>query len=97
MTDGAGNTYPLVVALEGDSTDSFSPDATIDLFTFPAASAIGTVKIARLDPGMAPLAYRYLRLKYTPTGGNLTAGTFSAYMTKDIQKYNAFADNITIS
>lgn len=97
MTDGAGNTYPLVVALEGDSTTSITPDGTQDLYTFPAASAIGTVKIAKLSPGSAPLQYQYIRVKYTPTGGNLTAGSFTSFITNNVQKYTAFADAITIS
>jgi hypothetical protein len=97
MTDGAGNTYPLVVALEGDSTTSFTPDGTQDMFTFPAASAIGVTKIAKLSPGALPLQYRYIRLKFTPTGGNLTAGSFTTFITSDVQKYTAYADNITIS
>lgn len=97
MTDGAGNTYPLVVALEGDSADSFTPDGTQDLFTFPAASAVGTTKIAKLSPGSAPLQYRYVRLKYTPTGGNLTAGSVTAFVTTDIAKFASYAKGYTIS
>lgn len=97
MTDGAGNTYPLVVALEGDSADSFTPDGTQDLFTFPAASAIGTTKFAKLSPGSAPLQYQYIRLKYTPTGGNLTAGSVTSFITKDIAKYASYANGYTIS
>jgi len=97
MTDGAGNTYPLVVALEGDSTDSFSPDGTQDQYTFPAASPIGTVKYAKLDPGAAPLQFRYIRAKYTPTGGNLTAGSVTTFITTDIQKFKAYAKGYIIS
>ncbi len=97
MTDGAGNTYPLVVALEGDSTTTFTPDGTQDMFTFPAASAAGTTKIAKLSPGSAPLQYQYIRVKYTPTGGNLTGGSFTTFITKDISKFTAYADAITIS
>ena len=92
-----GSDSTLDVALEGDSTTSFTPDGTQDLFTFPQGSAAGTVKIAKLDPGAAPLQYRYIRLKYTPANGDLNAGAFSAYLTKDIQRYVAYADNITIS
>ncbi len=96
LTDGGSNTS-TVVALEGDSTTSFSPDGTQDLFSFAQAAAAGTVKIAKLDPGAAPLQYRYIRLKYTPAGADLTGGKFSAYITKDISKWTAYADNITIS
>lgn len=96
LTDGGSNTG-TTVALEGDSTTSFTPDGTVDLFTFAQAAAAGTTKIARLNPGSAPLAYQYLRLKYTPAGANLTGGTFSAWLTQNIQKWAAYADAITIS
>lgn len=96
MTD-AGSDSTLAVALEGDSTTTFSPDATDTLFTFSAASAAGTVKIARLDPSMASLQYQYIQLKYTPANGNLSTGSFTAFITHNIDNYKAYADGITIS
>lgn len=96
LTDGGSNTG-TTVALEGDSTTTFTPDGTMDLFTFSQAAAAGTVKIKRLSPGDAPLAYQYLRLKYTPAGASLTGGAFSAWLTNNIQSWTAYADNITIS
>jgi len=96
MTDDSSNST-LAVALEGDSTTSFTPDGTQTLFTFPATSAIGTKKIAKLDPSSDPLQYRYIRLKYTPANGDLSTGTFTAFVTKDIDQYLYYADNITIS
>lgn len=96
MTD-SGSDSTLAVALEGDSSTSFSPDGTQDLFVFPAVSAAGTVKIAKLDPGSAPLQYRYIQLRYTPANGNLTTGTFSAYLTNNIDRYVTYPDGFTIS
>lgn len=96
LTDGGSNTG-TVVALEGDSTTSITPDGTRDLFTFAQAAAAGTVKYARLQPGGAPEQYQYLRLKFTPSGANLTGGAFSAYLTKDIQKALNYAKGYTIS
>ncbi len=96
LSDGGSNTG-TAVALEGDSTETFTPDGTDTLFTFAKDAALGTVKIARLSPDMAALAFRYLRLKFTPAGASLTGGTFSAFITKDIQRYRAYADAITIS
>ena len=96
LTDGGSNTS-TAVALEGDSTTSFSPDGTRTLFSFPQAAAAGTVRIARLQPGGDPEQYQYLRLKYTPAGADLTGGKFNAFLVHDIQKYTSFADNITIS
>lgn len=96
MTDASSNST-LAVALEGDSTTTFTPDATDTLFTIPAVTAAGTVFIAALDPGMASLQYRYIRLKYTPANGDLTTGTFTSFLALDVQKFTAYADAITIS
>jgi hypothetical protein len=96
FTDASSNST-LTVALEGDSTESFTPDGTQDLFTFSALSAAGTKKIARLDPGADPLQYRYIRLKYTPNNGDLTTGSVTAFLCHNVDKYTAYADNIVIS
>lgn len=93
----AGSNTSTAVAMEGDSTTSFSPDGTDTLLSFAQAAAAGTVKIARLYPGMASLAYRYLRLKYTPAGANLTGGAFDAFLAKDINKFVAYSKGYTIS
>lgn len=96
LTDGGSNTS-TAVALEGDSTTSFSPDGTRTLFSFPQAAAAGTIRIARLQPAGDPEQYQYLRLKYTPAGADLTGGKFTAFLTHDVQKYTSFADGILIS
>jgi len=96
LTDGGSNTS-TAVALEGDSTTTFTPDGTRTLFSFAKDAVAGTMKIARLTPGEDPLQYRYIQLKYTPAGANLTGGAFTAFITTDVQKYTAFADAITIS
>jgi len=96
MTDASSDST-LAVAIEGDSTTTFTPDGTHTVFTIPAVSAAGAVFYARLDPGAAPLQYRYIQLKYTPANGNLTTGSFTAFLTHNIQKYVSYADGITIS
>ena len=94
MTDGSSDST-LAVAIEGDSTTTFTPDYTRTLFTFSALSAAGTVKIAKLSPGDVNL--RYLQLKYTPASGDLTTGSFTAFITSQVDKWTAYADAITIS
>ncbi len=94
MTDSSSNST-CTVALEGDSTTSFTPDYTRDLYTFAALAAIGTVKIAALGPN--DLNLRYARLKYTMANGDLTTGSFTSFITKDLAKYTSYADAITIS
>lgn len=93
FTDASSDST-LSVALEMDSTESFTPDYTRTLFTFPALSAAGTVKIARISPD--DMDMRYSRLLYTPNNGNLTTGAVTAFITHDIQAWKAYADNITI-
>lgn len=96
MTD-SGSDSTLTVALEGDSTSTITPDGTQDLFTIPALSAVGDTFIAALDPAAAPLGYQFLRLKYTPNNGSLTTGSFSAFLTNDIQRWKPYAKNYTIT
>lgn len=93
----AGSNSTLSVALEGDSTSTFTPDGTQTLFTIPALAAAGATYYAKLDPGADPLAYRYLRLYYTPNNGDLTTGSVTAFITTDIAKFVAYAKNYTIS
>jgi len=96
LTD-SGSDSTVTVALEGDSTSTFTPDGTQDLFVIPALAAAGSVYYARLDPLAAPLQYRYIQLKYTPNNGNLTTGSFTAALVMGIQNAKVYADNITIS
>ena len=95
--DDTGDNSTLDVILYGDSTESFTPDAQQTLFNFPALTAAGTTKIARLDPGSAPLQYQYIQLYYSPVNGDLSSGTFSACLTKNIDQYVYQASGFTIS
>lgn len=99
MTDASSDST-LTVSLEGDSTTTFTPDGTRDLFIIPAVTAAGNVFYAKLSPSIGSsdgANYQYIRLKYTPNNGNLTTGTFTAGIVQNIQKATVFADGITIS
>jgi hypothetical protein len=95
MTDASSNST-LSVDLEGDSTESFTPDGTQPLFIIPALSAVGSKFYARVIPDFAG-QYRYIRLKYTPNNGDLTTGSFTASLVHGIDKFVAYADGITIT
>jgi hypothetical protein len=95
LTD-SGSDSSVAVSLEGDSTTTFTPDASQALFTIPALAAAGAVYYARINPDFAA-NYRYLQLKFTPANGNLTTGSFTAAIVKNIQSAQAYADAITIS
>lgn len=95
FTDASSNST-LTVALEGDSTTTFTPDATQTLFTIPALAAAGAMYIAPIAPDFAA-NYRYMQLKYTPNNGDLTTGSLTAFITKDIQAYTSYAKGYTIA
>jgi hypothetical protein len=78
-----------------DSTDSFTPDSTYTLFTVAAVAAAGTKHVAHVPVGSAN--FRFGRLLYTPNNGNLSTGSFTAFITKDADLYTSYPDNITIS
>jgi hypothetical protein len=92
----SGSDSTLTVALEGDSTTSFTPDGSQQLFIIPALAAIGDTFIARISPDYAS-NYRYIQLKYTPNNGNLSTGSLTSFITGNVQKYASYADAITIS
>lgn len=96
FTDSGSNST-LTVAIEGDSTTSFTPDGTQDLFTIPALAAAGDKFYAKLSPGSAPLQYQYVRLKFTPNNGDLTTGSVTASLVLDIDKPKIFAKGYVIS
>jgi len=96
MTD-SGSDSTVTVALEGDSTESFTPDGTQNLFIILATSAIGVQHFHALDPGSPPLQFQFIRLLYTPNNGNLTAGSFTAGLAQGIDKWTAYANGYTIT
>ena len=93
----SGSDSTLSVSIYGDSATTFTPDASDIVITVPAVSAAGTVCVAKLNPGLASLQYRYIELYYTPNGSDLTAGAVTAFITTDVQKYKAYANNYTIT
>jgi hypothetical protein len=95
MTD-AGSDSTIAVTVETDDSDSFGSATTAQtLGTFAATSAAGT----RLVVPMAQFATaeRYVRLKYTTANGDLTTGSFTAYLTDNVTQWTAYADGITIT
>lgn len=94
MTD-SGSDSTLAVALETDTTTSFTPDATRTLFTFAALAAAGTTKIARLGPD--DINMQYARLYYTPANGNLSAGSFTAFICESADINTLYPDALVIS
>ena len=94
MTDGTSDST-LTVALYGDSTTTFTPDGFQTLVTIPALTAVGTKFVCPIAPELTK--YRYLELYFTPNTGNLTTGSFIAFITTNPQLNAVYPDAITIS
>jgi Bbp16-like protein len=95
FTDASSNST-MALTLETDDASTFGSPTTVQTIgTFAALSAIGTRLVAKLQPDA--ILERFLRLKYTVANGDLSTGKFTAGITKDIQAYTSYADNITIS
>lgn len=92
----SGSDSTLTVDLYGDSTSTFTPDATSRMFIIPALAAVGDTFVARISPDFAS-NYQYIEAYYTPNNGNLSTGAVTTYITLDPPKYASYADNVTIS
>lgn len=93
MTD-SGSDSTLAVTWETDDNTSFSSVATLfTVCTFPAVSAAGTKFFFRLQPG---LSYeRYNQLRFTPANGNLTTGSFTASIVKNIDSFKSYKSAVS--
>lgn len=91
-----GSNSTLTVALEGDSTTSFTPDGTQQLFIIPALAAAGSKYAAPIAPNFAS-NYRYIRLYYTPNNGDLSAGAVTAFLCHTADLQTIFPKGYTIS
>lgn len=88
MTDSSSDST-IAVTLQTDDNTSFSSATTLlTIGTFAALSAVGTALVAPLPIG----AYeRYIRLYYTAANGDLTTGSYTASIVKDISQWTSTA------
>lgn len=90
-----GSDSTVAVTLETDDNTSMSSPTTIQTIgTFSALAAAGTRLISRL-----PVATyeRYIGIRYTVAGGNLSTGSITAFLCKDIDAYTSYANNYTFT
>lgn len=92
VTD-SGSDATLTVTLESADNEALSSNAVVHFTTgalaFASYKDAGTVlAMVRLPAGSYK---RYLGVRYTVASGPLTAGAFDAFLTKDVQKWNAYA------
>jgi hypothetical protein len=95
----ASSDATLTLTLESDSVANLATSPTVHYTTgalaFAAYSAAGSVVAAiRLPSGNYE---RYLGVRYTIAAGPLTAGNFDAFLTKDWQKFRAYANGVNFA
>ena len=90
LTDSGSNST-VTVDLQTDDNAAFSSQATVaTLMTIPAVTAAGTKYMGRL-PIASTVAYEsFIRIYYTMNTGDLTTGTVSAGIVKDLDQYASF-------
>lgn len=95
LNDSSGTDATLSVGLNTDDNAALSSDTALQtLFSFAHGNAAGTIKYARINPASFE---RYIGLVYTVASGPFDAGKITAGITKDIQKYTAYASGFTIA
>lgn len=99
LVGASGN---LDVALLSDATDAVSDSGSTvhaTLGTVPAVSAAGTTIVMPIPPflGTPSELLRYISVRYTANGANITAGNVDAFITNTPQKYQSYAKGYTIS
>lgn len=93
-----GSDATLTVTLESDSTVDLATSATTHFSTgamafatfSPAGSVLAAVKLPQGN------YERYLGVRYTVASGPLTAGTFDAFLTTDVQAWRAYERNYVV-
>lgn len=91
--EGSGVT--CTVDLKTDDNESMSSSTKIaEVGVFPANSVAGTRLIMRLPPSSS--YERYLGLLFTASGSGLTAGDFSAFLTKDVDAIRQYPKGYSI-
>lgn len=87
----------VTFTLESDSTADLATSATVHYST--GAKAFATYATAGTVVAVVALPYgsyeRYLGVRYTVASGPLTAGAFDAFLTKDVQKWQSYADALS--
>ena len=95
FTDGSSDST-VTVTMQTDATDAFgSATTTFTLGVFAALSAAGTALIVPIP--VDGINEEVARLYYTVANGALSTGAITSFVTKDIQKYIAYPDAVTIS
>jgi len=89
----------LTLTLESDSTANLATSATVHISTGALAFATYATAGSVVFAGALPSGNyeRYLGLRYTIADGPLTAGAFTGFLTKDLQRYRYYASGFSVA
>lgn len=95
----AGSDSTVTPSLVTDDNAALSSVATIATYdVFAALTAAGTQRFYKLPIRTIPGLYeRYLAITYTVANGNLTTGSITAFLCKDIQAARQYTSGFSIS
>lgn len=95
----SGSDATVAFTLESDSTADLATSATVHYSTgavaFAGYSPVGTV-VAVVALPLGKTYERYLGVRYTVASGPLTAGKFDAFLTRDPQMWQAYANGAVV-
>lgn len=95
MTD-SGSDSTIAVTLETDDNTSFSSIATVaTLVTIPALSPAGTKYFVKVPIASTVPYEKYLQIKFTPANGNLTTGSFTVALVKNIDNWTSYKSAVS--
>lgn len=95
MTDAGSDSTVTVELIDSATDDLGSPDVKLIAGTFAALSAAGSRLIVKLPVGVD--FRRYLGVRYTVANGDLSTGSFSAFLVKDVDAYKSYASGYTVA
>lgn len=93
----AAGAATVVFSLESDSTVDLATSPTVHWTSaaVPKATLVAGYEVIKLK--LPSDSYeRYLGLRYTVATGPLTAGAFSAFLTKDVQANRAYGSGFSV-
>ncbi len=98
MTDGSSDSTLTASVRTSATQASAALTGTITTITtlpaFPALSAVGTQVIGVLPPGTYN---RYIDVYFTPSNGNLTTGSFTAFLASDVDLQYSYPSGFNVN
>jgi hypothetical protein len=94
--DSSGDAATVNFEIEGSTDAAFtSPITLAETGAVAQAALTANTTVAKLRlASTTPI--RYMRARYNVAVANLTAGTFDAFLVKDIDNYHAYANGYTV-